>query len=120
MRISDWSSDVCSSDLMVWAATEALAESRGSVVCISSICGLEALGCPIAYAGAKAALESFVHNSARPPGQRGVRINSVAPGTRLFSGSVWGRNLQEERVTGYAMLEREVTLGCRSGGRSVG
>ena len=49
---------------MVWAATDALSEVSGNIVCISSICGLEALGCPIPYAAAKAALQSFV--SARP------------------------------------------------------
>jgi 3-oxoacyl-[acyl-carrier protein] reductase len=95
---------------MVWAASDALASASGNVVCISSICGIEALGCPVAYAAAKAALESFVRNAARPLGKRGVRINSVAPGNILFPGSGWERRLGEDRVVVESMLEREVAL----------
>jgi len=95
---------------MVWASTDALAASAGNVVCISSICGIEALGCPVAYAAAKAALESFVRNSARPLGKRGVRINSVAPGNILFSGSTWERKLAADETGVNAMLGREVAL----------
>lgn len=95
---------------MVWAATEALASSRGCIVCISSICGIEALGCPVPYASAKAALESYVRNVSRPLGRRGVRINSVAPGNILFPGSVWERKLGENAGAVEAMLEAEVPL----------
>lgn len=97
---------------MVWAATEALAAAGGNVVCISSICGLEALGCPVPYAAAKAALESFVCNAARPLGRRGVRINSVAPGNILFPGSTWDRKLAADEAGVSAMLQREVALQC--------
>lgn len=100
---------------MVWAATEALASSHGNIVCISSICGIEALGCPVAYAAAKAGLESYVRNAARPLGKLGIRINSVAPGNILFAGSVWERKLSENRLAVESMLEREVSL--RSLGR---
>jgi 3-oxoacyl-[acyl-carrier protein] reductase len=95
----------------VWAATDALIASRGSIVCISSICGIEALGCPVPYAAAKAALESYVHNAARWMGKHGVRINSVAPGNILFPGSVWERKLKENRAAVDDMLAREVALG---------
>ncbi|MFC5299814.1 SDR family NAD(P)-dependent oxidoreductase [Azospira restricta] len=105
---------------MVWAATDALASARGSIVCISSICGIEALGCPVAYAAAKAALESFVRNAARPLGKRGVRINSVAPGNILFPGSVWERKLGEDRPAVESMLERDVALSCLGRPEDVG
>ena len=95
---------------MVWAATEALAAVAGNAVCISSICGLEALGCPVPYAAAKAALESYVRNAAWPLGQRGVRINSVAPGNILFPGSTWERKLAINAAGVNAMLQREVAL----------
>ncbi|VXC32132.1 Oxidoreductase [Pseudomonas sp. 8Z] len=94
----------------VWAATDALVASRGNVICISSICGIEALGCPLAYAAAKAAVESFVRNSARSLGKHGVRINSIAPGNILFEGSVWERKLKEDSDAVQAMLQREVAL----------
>jgi 3-oxoacyl-[acyl-carrier protein] reductase len=95
---------------MVWAAKEALKATSGNIICISSICGLEALGCPIAYASAKAALESFVHNAARPLGKDGIRINSVAPGNILFPGSVWDKKLTADKDAVNAMLEKEVSL----------
>ena len=95
----------------VWAATDALATSKGCVVCISSICGIEALSCPVPYAAAKAALESYVRNAARWMGRRGMRINSIAPGNILFPGSVWERKLLEDRSAVEAMLARDVALG---------
>jgi 3-oxoacyl-[acyl-carrier protein] reductase len=77
---------------------------------VSSICGLEALGCPLAYAAAKAALNSYVRGIARPLGKRGVRINAIAPGNILFTGSVWARKLAEQPETVAHMLERDVAL----------
>ena len=95
----------------VWAATDALTASRGSIVCVSSICGIEALGCPVPYAAAKAALESFIRNAARWMGRHGVRINSIAPGNILFPGSVWERKLNEDKAAVESMLVRDVALG---------
>jgi 3-oxoacyl-[acyl-carrier protein] reductase len=96
----------------VWAATDALVASKGNIICISSICGIEALGCPVPYAAAKAALESYVRNSARAFGRQGVRINSIAPGNILFDGSVWDRKLKQDRSAVESMLARDVALGC--------
>jgi len=96
---------------MVAAATNLLVAVRGAIVCVSSICGLEALGCPLAYAAAKAALNSYVRGIARPLGRHGVRVNAIAPGNILFAGSVWARKLGEQPEAVAAMLEREVALG---------
>jgi 3-oxoacyl-[acyl-carrier protein] reductase len=104
---------------MVWAATDSLVASKGNVVCISSICGIEALGCPVPYAAAKAALESYVRNAARPLGERGVRINSVAPGNILFPGSVWERKLAADETSVKSMLRREVALRALGGPEDV-
>ncbi len=99
----------------VWAAADALVASRGNIICISSICGIESLGCPVGYAAAKAAVESYVRNSARSLGRQGVRINSIAPGNILFEGSVWERKFKEDPVAVETMLARDVALarlGC--------
>ncbi len=96
----------------VEAARSALASRRGAIVCISSICGLEVIpGAPVTYSTAKAALHSFVRGIARPLGKQGIRINAVAPGNILFSGSIWTRKLAENRAAVEMMLEREVALG---------
>ena len=96
---------------MVEAAGEALAASRGVIVCVSSICGIEVVpGAPVTYSAAKAALNAYVRGIARPLGRQGVRINAVAPGNILFDGSVWSRKLSEDAGVVQAMLERDVAL----------
>lgn len=97
----------------VEAARDALAVSKGVIVCVSSICGLEVIpGAPVTYSAAKAALHAYVRGIARPLGKLGVRINAVAPGNILFEGSVWSRKLAEDAGAVQAMLEKEVSLGC--------
>lgn len=96
---------------MVEAARDALAASKGVIVCVSSICGMEVVpGAPVTYSAAKAALNAYVRGIARPLGKLGVRINAVAPGNILFDGSVWSRKLAEDADAVQAMLEREVAL----------
>jgi 3-oxoacyl-[acyl-carrier protein] reductase len=97
---------------IVEAARDALAVSKGAIVCISSICGLEVIsGAPVTYSAAKAALHAYVRGIARPLGKQGVRINAVAPGNILFDGSVWSRKLAEDTKAVQAMLTKEVALG---------
>lgn len=96
----------------VEAAREALAERKGVIVCVSSICGLEMIpGAPVTYSAAKAALHAYVRGVARPLGKAGVRINAVAPGNILFDGSVWSRRLAQDPETVHAMLGEDVALG---------
>jgi 3-oxoacyl-[acyl-carrier protein] reductase len=96
---------------IIEAARDLLEASSGVIACVSSICGLERLGCPVAYAASKAALEGFVRNAAGSLAKRGVRINSVVPGNIIFSGSVWERKLAQDPSGVRQMLEREVPLG---------
>jgi 3-oxoacyl-[acyl-carrier protein] reductase len=97
----------------VEAARDALAATKGVIVCISSICGLEVIpGAPVTYSVAKAALHAYVRGIARPLGKQGVRINAVAPGNILFDGSVWSRKLAEDENAVHAMLKKDVALGC--------
>ncbi len=101
-----------SSTNAVEAARGALAVSRGTIICISSICGLEVVpGAPVTYSSAKAALHAYVRGIARPLGRQGVRINAVAPGNILFDGSAWSRKLAEDAGAVTAMLEQNVALG---------
>ncbi len=95
---------------MVEAAADSLARTRGSIVCISSICGIEALGAPVTYSAAKAALNAYVRGIARPLGQCGIRINAIAPGNLIFEGSVWEKKQKENSAAVNDMLEREVSL----------
>lgn len=82
----------------------------GSIICISSICGLEQLGAPLTYSAAKAALNSYVVGLSRVVGKQGVRINAIAPGNILFAGSVWEKKMKENPAQVRAMLEKDVAL----------
>jgi 3-oxoacyl-[acyl-carrier protein] reductase len=61
-----------------------------AVVCISSIAGRRALGAPIAYAAAKAAIDAL--------------------GNILFPGSTWEKKLSEDESGVRATLNRDVPL----------
>lgn len=104
----------------VEAAREALAASRGAIVCVSSICGLEVVaGAPVTYSAAKAALHAYVRGIARPLGKDNVRINAVAPGNIVFDGSTWSHKLAENGEAVQAMLDKDVALGRLGTAREV-
>jgi 3-oxoacyl-[acyl-carrier protein] reductase len=81
-----------------------------AIVCVSSICGLAALGAPVTYSAAKAALNATVRGLARPLALEGIRINAVAPGNILFDGGTWARKLAENKSGVEDILAREVPL----------
>ena len=83
---------------------------RGSLVMISSIAGSEAIGAPIAYAAAKAALNSAVGSLARTLGPHGVRVNAVVPGNVLFPGGSWQQKIDEQPEFWRDYIDREVPL----------
>jgi 3-oxoacyl-[acyl-carrier protein] reductase len=94
------------------AARPELAKGHGdrAIVCISSICGLAALGAPVTYSAAKAALNATVRGLARPLALEGIRINAVAPGNILFEGGTWAHKLHQSPETVADMLARDVAL----------
>jgi 3-oxoacyl-[acyl-carrier protein] reductase len=81
-----------------------------SITFVASICGVEALGCPVTYAAAKHALIAYAKNIARPLGPQGIRVNLVSPGNILFPGSIWEKKLAENEKAVTAMLRQEVPL----------
>ena len=81
-----------------------------SITFIGSICGMETLGCPVAYASAKAGLETYAKNIAKPLGHKGIRVNIVSPGNIFFPGSTWEQKLKDNRAAVETMLEKEVPL----------
>ena len=103
--------NLASATNMVEAARGVLRATRGTIVCISSICGLEVVpGAPVTYAAAKAALNAYVRGIARPLGREGIRINAVAPGNILFDGSVWEKQLRADPAAVETRLAAEVSL----------
>lgn len=82
----------------------------GAIVCVSSICGREALGAPVTYSAAKAALDATVLGLSRPFAAEGLRINGVAPGNILFPGGTWDHKRMETPDAVAAMLARDVPM----------
>lgn len=87
-----------------------LLNKNSSIVAIGSICGMEALGCPIPYSDSKAAILNFVKNISKPLGKHGIRVNLVSPGNILFDGSVWSKKLQQDRETTTEYIKANVPL----------
>lgn len=94
------------------AARPLMARGSGdrSIICISSIAGMAALGAPVTYYAAKAALNATVRGLARPLALEGIRINAVAPGNILAAEGTWARKLAENKAAVEDMLAREVAL----------
>lgn len=97
---------------MIEVARPLMARGNGdrAIVCISSIAGMAALGAPVTYYAAKAALNATVRGLARPLALEGIRINAVAPGNILAADGTWARKLAENRAAVEDMLAREVAL----------
>ncbi|MGP3698032.1 SDR family NAD(P)-dependent oxidoreductase [Rhodobacter sp. NSM] len=66
--------------LCTQAAAGALAETRGAVVNIASISGLRASTLRVAYGTSKAGVIHMTKQFAVELGERGIRVNCVAPG----------------------------------------
>ena len=62
------------------AAVEALAATRGAIVNVASIAVLEPQAPMAAYVAAKAGIAGFTRSLALELGDRGIRVNAVAPG----------------------------------------
>ncbi|UPJ64836.1 SDR family NAD(P)-dependent oxidoreductase [Bradyrhizobium sp. 191] len=97
---------------MIEAARPLMARGSGdrAIVCISSIAGMAALGAPVTYYAAKAALNATVRGLARPLALEGIRINAVAPGNILAADGTWARKLAEDSAAVDEMLVRDVAL----------
>jgi len=95
---------------IIEAAKNELSETHGSIICISSITGIETLGAPITYSVSKAALNSYVKNISKPLAKQGIRINAVVSGNMIFDGSVWEKKSSENPLKVENMLKNEVAL----------
>jgi 3-oxoacyl-[acyl-carrier protein] reductase len=87
-----------------------LKASRGSLLFITSIAGMEAIGAPIDYATAKTAVMSFAKNLARKIAADGVRVNCIAPGNILFPGGSWDRKVKSNPEGVQRIIEEQVPM----------
>jgi 3-oxoacyl-[acyl-carrier protein] reductase len=92
------------------AAPHLAARGGGSITMISSIYGREAGGAP-GYNVAKAGVIALGKALARDYAARGIRVNTVAPGSILFPGGGWDRRKQADPVAIAEMVKRELPFG---------
>ena len=84
---------------------------EGSIVFISSIAGLGALGTPLTYGTSKAAMGHLGKELAKMSGAHNIRVNTIAPGNILFPGNNWEKNSTGPRAENWARwIKREVPL----------
>ena len=82
---------------------------QGSLLFISSITGLSALGAPVDYSVAKTAVIALAQNLARKIAPK-VRVNVIAPGNIFFPGGSWDKKIKAQPETVESMLRSQVPL----------
>lgn len=86
------------------------ARREGSLLFISSICGLQVIGSPVPYGVAKAGMNHMSKELARIAGPLGVRVNTIAPGNVIFPDGDWEKRISEDPPAWDAWIKREVPL----------
>ena len=87
------------------------ARGEGSLLFISSIASLGALGTALTYGAAKAAMNHMSKELAKVAGRSGVRVNTIAPGNIIFPGGSWEINSTGPRADSWARwIKREVPM----------
>jgi len=87
-----------------------LTASRGTILFISSIAGMEAFGAPVDYSVAKTAVIAFSKNIARKLARDGVRVNCLAPGNVYFPGGSWDEKIKTDPERIKKLIESTVPM----------
>ena len=73
-----------------------LENSKGVLLFVSSIAGIEAINAPTDYSTAKTAIIALAKNMARKLAPD-VRVNVIAPGNVYFKGGSWDEKIQQDK-----------------------
>ena len=83
---------------------------KGSIIFIASIAGVETIAAPTPYACAKAALLSYMKNTAPVAAQYGIRMNAISPGNIFFPGGTWDKKIRENPKPTQKYIRENVPL----------
>ena len=109
--ISSFKDNFFSATNIIGKSKKYLSKTSGSIVCISSICGLETIkGAPIEYSVAKSALNTYVKLISASLAKSNIRINTVAPGNIYFKGSVWEKKISKDKKKTLKYIKENVPL----------
>jgi 3-oxoacyl-[acyl-carrier protein] reductase len=81
-----------------------------SIIFVSSIAGVDALGSVLTYGTMKAALNHAAKEFAKLVGREGIRVNVIAPGNILFPGGTWEKAVEARKDPVLRWINREVAL----------
>ena len=85
-------------------------QGNGSIIMISSIWGRE-LGGPSSYNATKAAEIGLAKNLAKELAPKGIRVNTVAPGSILFPGGGWDQRQKADPKGMAYFVKQNMPLG---------
>ena len=85
-------------------------QGNGSIIMISSIWGRE-LGGPSSYNATKAAEIGLAKNLAKELAPKGIRVNTVAPGSILFPGGGWDQRQNADPKGMANFVKQNMPLG---------
>lgn len=105
-------------DMNLWASVKVvqavlplmISQGSGSIVLTGSIAGLEAVGAPLPYAAAKAAIAAYTKSLSIEVGPKSIRVNCVAPGNIIFPGGRW-EEIRNSDPTKVERILQSVPLG---------
>jgi 3-oxoacyl-[acyl-carrier protein] reductase len=88
-----------------------MVRGEGSLLMISSIAGVNAMGSPLTYGTAKSAVNHLAKELARMAGPNNVRVNALAPGNIIFPGGSWDERSKGPRADNWLRwVQREVPM----------
>lgn len=87
-----------------------LRETKGTIIFIGSIAGIEAFGAPTDYSVAKSAVIAFSKNLARKAARDGIRVNCIAPGNIFFEGGTWDEKISQNAECVRKLIESTVPM----------
>ena len=85
-------------------------QKTGVILFISSIAGIETIAAPVPYSCAKAALLSYMKNTASIIAKHGIRMNAVSPGNIFFPGGTWEKKTKEDPLVIQRYIQDTVPL----------
>lgn len=85
-------------------------KSKGNILFISSIAGMETFGAPTDYSVAKSAVIAFSKNLARKVAIDGIRVNCIAPGNIYFENGAWGEKMKVNPEQIKKLIEATVPM----------
>lgn len=89
--------------------SKALIESKGTLVFVSSIAGMEFIGAPTDYSTAKSAIIAFAKSLSHRLAPN-VRVNVVAPGNIWTENGSWKNKIEKDPLGIKDMLQKKVPL----------